>query len=174
MQVGHLGLGLESLHEILSFLETLIHTHVNKSNLLSEEVFGSGKDMMDVLNRWVTPRRPEVYNQDFPRLMLECGIVARYLIYEILYLFKLRADLDRLNINRDQIGVRVHIVKDLFDSIIGEPFDCQGLAVRHLARNQKLALLYLISALQHEHLMVSGNRLHSMKFLLFQEFPQSQ
>ena len=174
MQVGHLGLGIESLHEILSFLKTLIHTQVNKSNLLSEEVFGSAKDMMDVLNRWVAPRGPEVDNQDFPRLMLECGIVAGYLINEILYLFKLRADLDWLHINRDQIGVRVHIVKNLFDRIIREPFDCQGLAVRYLARNQQLALLYMISALQHEHLMVSGHRLHSVKSLLFQEFPQSE
>lgn len=124
MQVGHLGLGLESLHEILSFLKTLIHTQINKSNLLSEEVFGSAKDMMDVLNRWVAPRGPEVDNQDFHRLMLECGIKAGYLIYEIIYLFKLRADLDWLHINCDQIGVRVHIVKNLFNRIIREPFDC--------------------------------------------------
>jgi hypothetical protein len=76
MQVGYLGLGLKSLHKILSFLKTLIHTQVNKSNLLSEEVFGSAKYMMDVLNRWVAPRCPEVDSKDFPRLMLECGIVA--------------------------------------------------------------------------------------------------
>lgn len=106
--------------------------------------------------------------------MLECGIVSGYLIYEILYLFKLSADLDWLHINSDQIGVRVHIVKDLFNRIIGEPFDCQGLAVRHLARNQQLALLYLISALKHEHLMVSGHRLYTVKSLLFQEFPKSE
>ncbi len=129
---------------------------------------------MDVLNRWVTPRGPEVNNQDLPELMLECGIVAGYLIYEILYLFKLRADLYRLNINSDQIGVRVHIVKNLFNRIIGEPFDSQGLAVRNLARNQQLALLDLISALEHENLMVSGHRLHSVKTLLFQEFRQSE
>ena len=88
---------------------------------------------MDVLSRWATPRGPEVDNQDFPRLMQECGIGAGYLVNEIFNLVKLRADLDRLNINSDQIGVRVHILKDLFDRINGEPFDSQGLAVRYLA-----------------------------------------
>lgn len=103
--------------------------------------------MMDVLDRWTAPRRPEVDNQDFSRLMLEFGTVFGYLTYEIIYLFKFRADLDRYYIYSDQIGVRVHIVKDLFSRIFDEPFDCQGLAVRYLARDQQLALLYLISAL---------------------------
>ena len=89
--------------------------------------------MMDMLSGGATPRCPEVDNQDFPRFMLECCIGAGYLVYEILYVVKLRADLDRLHINSNQIGIRVHIVKDLFDRITGESFDSQGLAVRYLA-----------------------------------------
>jgi hypothetical protein len=75
----------------------------------------------------------------------------------------------RLNIDRYQVSVRVHIVKNLFQSFFGEPFDRQGLTGGNLAGYHELALLHRIATLKHEYLIVCRNRLDSQKPMIFQD-----
>ena len=110
MQVADDGLGLKSLDKLFSFLEALINTEVDESNFLALEALCSIEYIINISNRRLAPRSPEIDDQNFTSVMRKACLNASELIYEALNFLEFGAYLHRLDVDRDQIGVLVDVL----------------------------------------------------------------